>query len=187
MKNHQNGMVQYRDYVAGWLDSSIHDFLENVPGPSASMSFSLITCLDSNPAPAFLLDSTPEWTALDGSAKVLGTGILLPTAVMLRAAADQRIFHGFDEVWFFPHDRLEPKPDAPSLVGPRRLDQKKLDRLGSWMAENGCSLALGDGEGLNLIVKARGLMKYLLASSLHQPEPTSGGEPEKGRKVHVAR
>jgi hypothetical protein len=40
------------------------------------------------------------------------------------------------------------------------------------MGANGCSLALGDGGGLNIIVKAHGLMKYVIAHSLSQPEPT---------------
>jgi len=33
-------------------------------------------------------------------------------------------------------------------------------------------MALGDGEGLNIIVKARGLVKHLLGQSISQPAPT---------------
>ena len=67
-----------------------------------------------------------------------------------------RLFFGFDEIWFFPSDRVAPKPESVWIVGPKRIDQTKLDRLGPWMSDTGCSLALGDGAGLNVIVKARG-------------------------------
>jgi len=40
------------------------------------------------------------------------------------------------------------------------------------MGANGCSLALGDGVGLNIIVKALGLVKYVIAHSQSQPKPT---------------
>jgi hypothetical protein len=39
------------------------------------------------------------------------------------------------------------------------------------MAGNDCSFGLGDGDGLNLIVKAHGLVRYLIAQSMSQPEP----------------
>jgi hypothetical protein len=40
------------------------------------------------------------------------------------------------------------------------------------MLKNKCSLGLGDGVGLNLIVKASGLVRKIIAHSLLQPEPT---------------
>ena len=55
------------------------------------------------------------------------------------------------------------------------IDQAKIDQLGDWMLMNGCSLALGDGDGLNFIMKAQGLVKYLLAHSLTQPATTNEG------------
>ena len=51
MRNSNKGMVYYKDYVAGWLDSSIRDFLGHFPRTSKSMDFALITSLDSNLAP----------------------------------------------------------------------------------------------------------------------------------------
>src|SRR5688572_21817305 len=36
-------VVGDRQYVAGWLESSIHDFLEALPGRPGSMAFALVT------------------------------------------------------------------------------------------------------------------------------------------------
>ena len=52
-------LVSSKEYVAGWLDSSVHDFLA-VLSPAAGMKYALITCLDSNPKPASLLNTSPE-------------------------------------------------------------------------------------------------------------------------------
>lgn len=165
-------LVHYKNYVAGWLDCSISDFLELMPRSSASLTYSLITSLDSNREPSALLKKSPQLKSIAHKVKPLAGGFLLPTMLMLEAHSSNQIFFGFDELWFFPSDRVDPKPAALSLVGPKRIDQKKLETLGHWMAENGCSLALGDGNGLNIIVKARGLIKNLMACSMSQPEPT---------------
>src|SRR5207247_1030233 len=95
----------------------------------------------------------------------------LPTKLLLEANARSRLFFGFDELWLFPQDGIQPKPDSAVLVGPGRMAQKRLGELGKWLNRNQCSLALGDGEGLNFIVKARGLVGALLGHSLEQPEP----------------
>ena len=178
MRNGRNGTIQYKDYVAGWLDSSIRDFINHFPRTYSSMSFALITSLDSNLSPSSLLDKMPGLRTISRSAKSLNTGIILPTALMLEANAAHQLFFGFDEVWFFPDNKVDPKPESPWLVGPNRIDQAKMDKLGSWMTKNGCSLALGDGDGLNFIVKARGLVKHLIANSMSQSPPTTGGEEE---------
>jgi hypothetical protein len=161
-------MVTYKDYVAGWLDSSIHDFLSVFPRTSGKADYALITCLDSNCDPGSLLGNSPELASLAAPAQVLGTGLLLPTEMLLEAESRNRVFFGFDEIWFFPTKQVEPKPDSASLVGPARLSQTKLDKLGKWLSANTCTLALGDGDGLNFIVKARGLVKHLLGHSLGQ-------------------
>lgn len=165
-------MVSYNDYVAGWLDSSIHDFLECLPPHDASTKYALITCLDSNTDPASLRKKSPELKSLASKARALKSGLLLPTERLQEVNSRDRIFFGFDEVWFFPSDAIEAKPDSVGLVGPVRIDQAKLDKLGEWLSRCSCSLALGDGEGLNFIVKAQGLVKYLLGHALEQPQPT---------------
>lgn len=166
-------MIYYRDYVAGWIDSSIHTFLDAFPRSFGSMKYVLITCLDSNLDPESCLDRGPELRSIAGAVGTLGGGLLLPTPLLLRAHSENRIFFGFDEVWFFPGEPTEPKPDSAWLVGPARIDQAKLDRLGRWMSSNSCSLALGDGDGLNFVVKARGLVKHLLGHSIIQPAPSA--------------
>ena len=176
MNNGDKSMIHYKDYVAGWMDSSISDFLASFPHTSTRMNFALITSLDSDLHPSKLLDRSPELKSLGQAAKPLGSGVFVPTSRILEAEVE--IFSGFDEVWFFPHERVTPKPDKAWLVGPNRIDQNKLDKLGPWFAQNECSLALGDGDGLNILVKARGLVKYLLAYSMLQPEQETGGEEE---------
>ena len=163
--------VSYKDYIAGWLDSSIHDFLEDFSLDDATAKYALITCLDSNGDPASLRKKSPELKSLTSKARTLGTGLFLPTHRLLELNSRNRILFGFDEIWFFPSNSIEAKVDSAALVGPGRIDQEKLNKLGGWMSRCSCSLALGDGEGLNFIVKAQGLAKCLLGHSLAQAEP----------------
>lgn len=173
MKTKENkDVVHYKEYVAGWLDTSIHDFLGVFQPDSRAGEFALITCLDSDSNPKSLLKKSRELAIAMKDAKPVKSGLLLPAKLLHAASFRDQVFFGFDEVWFFPSEDIEPKPESAWLVGPNRIDQGKLDQLGRWMAANGCSLALGDGDGLNFIVKARGLMKYLIAQTMVQPEPT---------------
>jgi hypothetical protein len=103
--------------------------------------------------------------------KLIKNGLLIPAKKLHDPSFLDQVFCGFDELWFFPTESIEPKPTSASLVGPKRIDQDKLANLGPWMESNGCSLALGDGDGLNFVVKAQGHMKYLIAQTLAQPEP----------------
>src|SRR6516164_8266681 len=105
-------MVSYEHYVAGWLDSSIHDFLEAFPPPLGSMKYALITCLDSNLKPGSLLNESPELRSLASEARSLRGGVLLPTKVLLEANARCQLFLGFDEIWFFPDEIHKPKPNS---------------------------------------------------------------------------
>jgi hypothetical protein len=164
-------MVQYADYVAGWLASCIHDFLGELPPRAASMKYALITCIDSNTDLPSLLEKSPELRPLVNEANSLGKGLLLPTARLLKVNALNQLFFGFDEIWFFPQEPDQPKPGSVALVGPARIDQARLDEVGAWMTRQSCSLALGDCEELNFIVIARGLVRYLLGHSLEQPPP----------------
>ncbi len=165
-------MVHYQHYVAGWFDSSVHDFLGVLPANSRSMKYALITCIDSNCDLRSLLDKSPELKRIESAARSVARGLLLPTKLLIEADLHSQVFFGFDEIWFFPSERVQPKPESVSLVGPARIDQAKLDKLGKWMSHNSCSLALGDGEGLNFIAKARGLVAYLLGHSREQPQPS---------------
>jgi hypothetical protein len=165
-------ILTYKRYVAGWLDSSIHDFLEALPPTSSSMKYALITCLDSNSNPSSLLEKSPELKSISRRLQVVGQGLLLPTELLLATDCRNQIFFGFDEVWFFPNKRIQPKPESASLVGPARLNQSRFKKLGKWIVDNSCSLALGGGEGLNFVVPASGLAMFMLGYSIEQREPS---------------
>jgi hypothetical protein len=162
-------LVHYGDYVAGWLNSSVQEILEAIPRSGTSTKYALVTSLDSNLKPGILLGKSPEFRSVELQATVVGDGLLLPTKRLLEANARSPFFFGFDEIWFFPDDHIEPKPDSAWLVGPSRIRQIDLDALGTWMERSSCSLALGDGDGLNFIVKGRGLVGVLLGQTLKQP------------------
>ena len=105
-------MIKFKHYVAGWLDSSIHDFLVALPPKSHSVKYALITCLDSNENPGTLLEKSPELRPIAEKAQVLGRGLLLSTKTLIEADLLHRLFFaGFDEVWFFPTREIEPIPE----------------------------------------------------------------------------
>src|SRR2546426_80885 len=95
-------IVSYKDYVAGWLDSSIHDFLTVLSPSAATTKYALITCLDSNPSPASVCAKSPELKSIASKLQVLGRSLLLPTELLLQTDSHNQIFFGFDELWFFP-------------------------------------------------------------------------------------
>jgi hypothetical protein len=165
-------VVQHQDYVAGWIASSIHDFIRVFPLNSNKLNYVLISSLDSESDVVSLLDSSAEHRTLTTHGQAVGKGLLIPTKRLLEINSDNQIFFGFDEVWFFPNDRVQPKPESASLVGPKRMTQEGMNDLGNWLVSNSCSLALGDGVGLNFIMKARGLVKQMLSFSMSQSEPT---------------
>ena len=163
--------ISYKNYVAGWLDSSIHDFLGTISLDAQSAKYALITCLDSNLNPATLKTKSPELRSLGSKVSVLGSGLLVPSELLVNADLRKQIFFGFDEVWFFPSKNINPKPTSISLVGPARLDRGRLRRIGKWMTDNSCDMGLGGGEGLNFVVQAHGLVKDLLGHTIEQPQP----------------
>jgi hypothetical protein len=164
-------MISDRGYTAGWFDSSIHDFLKEMSRPFANMQVALITCLDSSTDLSPLIARSPGLKRLGPHFKPLGKGLLVSTKRLLDIEKSERIFFGFDEVWFFPKEPREPKPDAVCLVGPGRIDQESLRLALPWMSLTSCSIGLGDGIGLNVMAKAHGLARYLVAHSVNQPAP----------------
>ena len=162
-------IVSDKNYVAGWLNTSLHDFLAILPR-GTSTKYALSTCLDSNPNPAAIRATSPELARLPTDVQVIGKGLLIPTDVILDLESQQQIFFGFDEVWFFPTKSIEAKPRSISLVGPARVNRTRFRTLAKWMHDNSCSLALGGGEGLNFVVRAHGLVRPLLGFSLEQPD-----------------
>jgi hypothetical protein len=179
-------LVSFKDYVAGWVDGTMHDFLEVLPAKAASIKYALITCLDSNRDPASLRQKSPELKGIAKRLQILGNGLLLPTELLIETDSERQLFFGFDEVWFFPTKTIAPKPEAASLVGPARVNQARFNRIARWMSDNSCSLALGGGAGLNFVVRAQGLAKLLLGCSLEQPEPLALSETAKA-SLQIAR
>jgi hypothetical protein len=165
-------MVQYKDYVAGWFASSIHEFIRVFPLDSKKLKYALISCLDSESNVVSLLKSSRDHGSLTNYGQTVGKGLLVPTKRLLEIDSGNPLFFGFDEIWFFPRDRIQPKPESTWLVGPQRITQEGMNALGSWVVGSACSLALGDGVGLNFIIKARGLVGHMLSFSMGQPEPT---------------
>src|ERR1700730_3696747 len=95
-------MVHYEEYVAGWLDSSVHDSLGVLPANSRNAKYALITCIDSNVGVRSLLDKSPELKRIECAARSIENGLLLPTKLLIEADLQSQIFFGFDEIWFFP-------------------------------------------------------------------------------------
>ena len=59
MKRDYRNAVSFKKYVAGWFDNSLRDFLGNFPRVPSSMHYALVTVLDSNLEPSFLLETSP--------------------------------------------------------------------------------------------------------------------------------
>ncbi|HEV7280604.1 MAG TPA: hypothetical protein VGN57_10400 [Pirellulaceae bacterium] len=162
-------IVSHGKYVAGWLDSSVGDMLGALPKASRSTSHALVTCLDSDPRPSNLLRRSPELLAIAKSCRQVGNGFSVPTSLLIERR--ETLFHGFDEVWFGRSEFVVPPPRQATIVGPDRVDAGAIGALGAWMSKSDCSLGLGDGVGLNVVAKASGLMRFLLAQTLAAAPP----------------
>ena len=102
-------MSHDRDFAAGWLDSSVNEFLNDFPSAYGRLKYSLITSIDSNTNPASLIDISPELAPLLAEVRPLGQGLLVLTKRLLDQNRGKQIFFGFDEIWFSPRrfDRAE--------------------------------------------------------------------------------
>jgi hypothetical protein len=166
-------LVANKDYVAGWLDSSLHDFLAVLPADGESIKYALITSIDSNPKPASMRLQSPELKRIANKLEPLGDALLMTTKALVESDARKQILFGFDEIYFFPERSITPKPKSASLIGPARLSRARFNRIAKWMSANSCSLALGSGVGLNFIVRAHGLVRFLLGHTLEQSEASA--------------
>lgn len=125
--------------MIGWLaDRKVHT--------QEDTRFALVTTLDSGCGK----DCLKAHPKLAEVAKIVGDGFLVPTELLF--PDEEKFLTGFDEVWFFPHDQVTPKPNL-SIVRPIDLDDDKMEALHEWLVENDCSAGFGDGIGTNFIVK----------------------------------
>lgn len=164
-------MLDFNGYVVGWLNGTISDFLVEFPRGFEAVKYVLITCLDSDPAPALILKDNTELRVAIGGATAVQNGLLVPCKSLRKTSLRDQLFAGFDEIWFFPSDDVKPKPPTASIVGPHRIDRPTIEELGEWLVANDCLLGLGDGAGLNIIAKADGVAGRVIGHSLAQPEP----------------
>ena len=155
-------MQKQPEYIAGWIDTSIHDFLSEIIRPSSSMAYTLISCLDSCFNVASVVEKSKHLQSLRGEYKQVGNGLLVKTDKLLKAEHKGRIFFGFDEVWFFPSIEVIPKPDWLTIIGPHRIKAPSIQEIIEWMQAGRCSFGLGDGTGMNYCLKARGIEKYFV-------------------------
>jgi len=67
---------------------------------------------------------------------------------------DGGVFFHFDEVWLCDRPPAQAPPAPASIVCPVRLDEEALPRaVAEWMHASGCLAGLGDGDGLNYVVR----------------------------------
>jgi hypothetical protein len=167
-------MTETTSYTVGWIDTTIHDFLSGIEEPSSDMSYALVTCLDSSFDVAAVAARHPELKSLQkqNKLKTVGRGILLKTHYLAALDRRQRLFFGFDEVWFSSRPLSKPKPKQVIITGPNRIEAPQLRRVAEWMQSNAISLGLGDGTGLNFCARLRGVAK-LLVTSLNENDLTA--------------
>lgn len=150
---------------AAWIDTTIHDFLLGIDEPPSSMTHALVTCLDSTfDVAGAVHGSSASLASLKEHGKRVGKGILISTRRLIAVEREQRVFHGFDEVWFAPKAVLRAKPESLVLVGPERVSAEMTRRAARWMRDSGVSLGLGDGCGMNFCAKLQGIARYLVES-----------------------
>ncbi|MGI8982151.1 MAG: hypothetical protein ACR2FY_23210 [Pirellulaceae bacterium] len=157
-------MLRVSPYTVGWIDTSIHDFLADMDDPPASMAYALITCLDSSFDIAGLVGKNSRLATLKKEGTIVGKGLLLKTRRLLALDRSARLFFGFDEVWFFSHSLVSPKPKNLVITGPERISESMLKPLTSWLQSNGAYLGLGDGTGMNFCAKLRGVARRIVES-----------------------
>jgi len=178
-------MLRKNSYVSGWLDLSIHDFVETISTPSRSIAYTLITRLDGSPE---LRSIVKRWRELQIASlrnyKFIGKGLCLSTERLVNMNREHRIFYGFDEVWFFSNRGAEPKPLDVNICGPDRITSASLSKMVMWMQTNHCTLGLGDGVGMNVCANVRGAGSDLLGSLMSLDEVPHSTDVEQPDQPH---
>ena len=155
-------MSKQTEYCIGWIDTTIHDFLVEIEDPSSSMAYALISCLDSNFDVSSMLESSKQLNSLKGKCHPVGQGIMLTTRQLLTLERQNRLFYGFDEVWFFPTSDVQVIPKNLVITGPDTINSAEIEEYSQWMRSSNCSLGLGDGTGMNFCLRVRGAARYIV-------------------------
>lgn len=152
-------------FVADFVkEGSIRTFLlKNMHASAFAECFIYIKCLDGNTN----LDSinsffySPEHPEVfqivpNGDYYQPYNGIFLTFEYIRNVEKIEKLFYGFDEVWFMEENPFEyegfPKPEDCSITTPGIIDDEKMDLLQCWMTNNKVILGLGDGVGMNFIL-----------------------------------
>jgi hypothetical protein len=145
----------------GHLESSIAEMLHGETCITRDSSVVLITCLDSVHDLAASAIGT-EVLKRFPDCRVLGSGLLLPGALVRHVHGAQGLFSGFDELWCFNRAPCTGPPEQISVRPPPDFGSEapSPDVL-AWMHANACALALGDGFGLNFVARDREDMEAL--------------------------
>ncbi len=144
-------------YLGGWIDSSVYLFLSHSKEHLSRFRYALITCLDSNTDVSAIIHKSIHLKSLAEVGDIVDKSLRITTAQLLEANQKERIFHGFDEVWFSHTRSFTLKPRSAWLTGPNETHHHLPDELIQWMTDNQCMLGIGDGTGLNYVVKISGV------------------------------
>lgn len=160
------------DFIVGWIDTSVHDFLASLGPPAKDMAFAFITCVDSSFDMPSVLSHSKHLLPIQQQCNLLQGGICVPTQFLVEQDRIGRLFTGFDELWLLAEPPVSPKPGSLIITGPYRISDAALQLANPWMRQNKCALALGDGTGLNYIAKLSGVAKTIIqAMNLTQDAP----------------
>lgn len=163
-----------KEYLAGWINTTINDFLDEIDEPTQAMTYALISCLDSDPEVSSIFERNRGLDPFKVPNRPVGQGALLLTKDLIAANRRRRIFFGFDEVWFFPGGNVTPKPHDLVITRPHPIDLEDSSQHVAWMNANKCSLGLGDGEGMNYCLKVQGVARYIVRAFNDATTHTAG-------------
>lgn len=107
------------NFISGWVDFSIYEFCRIVARNGEipkQMTWTLISCLDSCPNVLSLVEQSQHLRLLkQQDYRPIGSAIAIKTQILLKLDQEERIFFGFDEVWFGGEPHLsQPNPSDGS-------------------------------------------------------------------------
>ncbi len=119
---------------------------------TTSLSWTLITMLDSNEKVAELTAIRQLVTVLPGQVARVDGGVVLDRIAFskLRAHRDN-FFTGYDEVWMAPdRSAIVKKPSHLRISAEQPISEAPVPGLGRWMKATGLGVGFGDGFGTNV-------------------------------------
>ena len=138
---------------AGFIsDTSLGEFISAHATTFRRLPYVLISFIDSDsnvvdmPWVRAHLDSDPSWALSQRPLIVTGTHFIQAVEGNLQLA-------GFDEIWVPSRWLVTPPPLTANLLAPRNLSDSVPAEVSEWMEETESRLGLGDGEGLNYVVR----------------------------------